>query len=405
MIESRDELIAALNEAAELEHGLLVQYIFAALSLKRDVGDGVSARSAELARGWAGQMMKIARDEMAHLGNVCNMLTAIGGATRFGRPNFPQPGGRYYPFDFTLERFSSKTLVRFMRFEQPRGEHLPEAAQTADGPRVGPPEYDYVGELYQAIATGFSTIDEKELFIGPRFAQDADDWSNPGRFRLFLVKDRASAIVAIDAIVAEGEGAPGHREGSHFATFRKIHEEYRAAGEPDVVHPVVSNPRTRSLEDAPIGGTIITDEFTLRVARLFNDVYAVSLWLLTQYYSYSGESAAQRAELQLLARSAMGCGVRPLAEVLTTLPVGADAEFAGSTAGAPFEILRYPSIPNYVPNRWVLLDESLRAAAAEARALSDDATPAVVADRLRFLAENLRIMSARVLRVAAQGVH
>ena len=35
MIDTREELVNALSDAAELEHGLLAQYFFAAFSLKK----------------------------------------------------------------------------------------------------------------------------------------------------------------------------------------------------------------------------------------------------------------------------------------------------------------------------------------------------------------------------------
>ena len=35
-IDSREELIGALHEAAEIEHGLMIQYLFPALSLRKD---------------------------------------------------------------------------------------------------------------------------------------------------------------------------------------------------------------------------------------------------------------------------------------------------------------------------------------------------------------------------------
>jgi hypothetical protein len=41
-VNTRDELIYLLTEAAELEHSLCCQYLFAALSLKRDVSEGLT---------------------------------------------------------------------------------------------------------------------------------------------------------------------------------------------------------------------------------------------------------------------------------------------------------------------------------------------------------------------------
>src|SRR5829696_6698215 len=84
-IDTREELINALIEAAELEHGLLIQYLFAAYSLKRRPSEGISVEQVEQVREWGGAILGVARQEMAHLGTVCNLLTAIGGSPRFGR--------------------------------------------------------------------------------------------------------------------------------------------------------------------------------------------------------------------------------------------------------------------------------------------------------------------------------
>ena len=162
MIDTRLELIDALYEAAELEHGLLLQYLFAALSLKKRLDEGITGSQQELIRKWEGQILLVAREEMAHLGTVCNLLSAIGAAPRFSRPNFPQPAKDYYPFNFTLTRFSDEALYRFIRAELPKGELPPEppAAFTGIAPLALAPEmlaaaipepleYEYVGELYR----------------------------------------------------------------------------------------------------------------------------------------------------------------------------------------------------------------------------------------------------------------
>jgi hypothetical protein len=95
-IDTREELINALTEAAELEHGLLCQYLFAAFSMKKDTSENVTWPQLELIRSWEAHILRVAREEMAHLGTVSNLLTAIGAAPQFRRPNFPQPA-RYFP--------------------------------------------------------------------------------------------------------------------------------------------------------------------------------------------------------------------------------------------------------------------------------------------------------------------
>ena len=93
MIEHREALIYMLCEAAELEHGIMCQYLFAAFSLKQDDGEGLT--EAELAAGPAlaeGRSPSVAAQEMLHLALVQNLLSAIGAAPHLSRPNFPQPG-------------------------------------------------------------------------------------------------------------------------------------------------------------------------------------------------------------------------------------------------------------------------------------------------------------------------
>jgi hypothetical protein len=50
MIDTREELTVALHEAAELEHGLMIQYLFPALSMKKRLDEGLSAPQQRRAR-------------------------------------------------------------------------------------------------------------------------------------------------------------------------------------------------------------------------------------------------------------------------------------------------------------------------------------------------------------------
>ncbi|HEV2999219.1 MAG TPA: ferritin-like domain-containing protein [Solirubrobacteraceae bacterium] len=409
MIDTREELIDALNEAAELEHGLLVQYLFAAYSLKKRLDEGLTARAQEQVRGWEGVIAGVAREEMAHLGTVCNLLSAIGAAPRFGRPNFPQPSGSYYPFDFRLTALHDATLYRFVCFELPVGEPPPDppvradfaraafALRAAEAPDVVPdPEvFRYVGELYGKIREGFRAVPEGELFIGPRFAQDTDTWSNS--FRLHLATGRSSAERAIDAIVLEGEGSPANREGSHYDRFRDMRAAL--AAQPKLVpsRPVVDDPRTRAHRDAPLGGTLIEREETVAVAELANAVYITMLLLLLQYYGYGGETPAQRDAIRSALRQLMSAVFRPLAEILTELPVGADPE--SGTAGPPFELYYDVRPAPHVDNRFTILLERLDAMSRRALELAGEGGP----QRLAMLADNMAWLRSNLARAAAEG--
>lgn len=50
VIEHREALIYMLCEAAELEHGIMCPYLFAAFSLKQDSGEELSGQELEAAR-------------------------------------------------------------------------------------------------------------------------------------------------------------------------------------------------------------------------------------------------------------------------------------------------------------------------------------------------------------------
>src|SRR5690348_18246604 len=85
VIEHREALIYMLCQAAELEHGIMCQYIFAGCSLKQDEREGLTAEQLEAVRRWQRVIFRIAADEMLHLALVQNLLSAIGAAPHLGR--------------------------------------------------------------------------------------------------------------------------------------------------------------------------------------------------------------------------------------------------------------------------------------------------------------------------------
>jgi hypothetical protein len=82
-IESREELIYLLCEAAELEHILTCSYLFAGFSLKTSEDEGLSERELTAVRGWKRSIFQVAVQEMLHLAIVNNLLTAIGAGPHF----------------------------------------------------------------------------------------------------------------------------------------------------------------------------------------------------------------------------------------------------------------------------------------------------------------------------------
>src|SRR5437763_4179148 len=95
VIEHREALISLLCEAAELEHGIMCQYLFAAFTLKQSKDEGLTEEQLAAANRWRKQVLHVATQEMLHLALVQNLLTAIGGPPHLVRPNLPQPAGHY----------------------------------------------------------------------------------------------------------------------------------------------------------------------------------------------------------------------------------------------------------------------------------------------------------------------
>ena len=119
-IENRAQLIYLLTEAAELEHGIMCCYLFAAFSMKRDVEEGITEEQLTSVRRWRRIILQISIEEMLHMCHACNLLTAVGGAPHLRRPNLPV-SPKAYPPDLKLELapFGRQSLGNFIYIEKP----------------------------------------------------------------------------------------------------------------------------------------------------------------------------------------------------------------------------------------------------------------------------------------------
>src|ERR1700732_3875749 len=88
-VESREELVYLLGEACEIEHGLMCEYLYAQFSLKRTVEEGLTAEQLARVQAWEATLIDVIKQEMLHLALATNILTAIGAAPHFERPNLP----------------------------------------------------------------------------------------------------------------------------------------------------------------------------------------------------------------------------------------------------------------------------------------------------------------------------
>jgi hypothetical protein len=394
-IEHREALIYTLGKAAELEHLVMLQYLFAAFSLKQRVEEGVTSEGLAAVQRWRSTILEISEQEMLHLALVQNLLTAVGAAPRLARPNFPMPAYAY-PAGVRIELvpFGEAALRHFAFLERPEGMDVEDAegfeamTQAAALPHdeadeIVPhlPEFDTIGQLYRSVQAGLEHLDERigpeRLFIGPPNAQATEE-----HFRwpeLVAVTDLASARRAIDTIVEQGEGARGEWRDAHFGRLVGILDEYLELkqADPDFepARPVVA----ANVRPQPTGVVVplITDPGTTRCMDLLNVAYEVLLQLLSRYFAHTDESPEQ---LQVLADVSVGLmytAIKPLGTVVTTLPIGWDVP--GVTAGPGFEL--FYEVDYLLPHReaaWVLMEERLRDAAAFAVRCGQLCTPALM---------------------------
>ncbi len=391
-VKTREELIYLLSRAAELEHGLACIYLYAAYSLKNDVSEGgMTEEQAAMVRGWRRFLSSVAVEEMGHLAQVSNLLTAIGGAPHFKRTNFPLPPSAY-PFGIrlSLEPFSQETIERFVCYEMPETGILSEEQQALFDPiraRVfeaqvalqasledeedenesyEPFEVDCktVGEFYHKIETGFTHIPEKELFIGPPEAQANARYVDLSG-DLIAIVDRDSACAAIERIVEQGEAPTSDHPDAHFWVFNNVRIQYAEAMAQaeqtaipfEPVRPVVANPMTHFYDDTS-GGMVIHDALTHEVADLFNVAYDTMLLILLRFFAHTEETEAELEHLSRATLRLMTTVIRPLSEALTKLPVDR-ARLPGRTAGPGFGYNRDIHLLPHKASAWVFFGERL----------------------------------------------
>lgn len=359
-----DWAIFLLQSAAEVEHALMVQYLFAAYSLRADDSPIDGHRVAD----WQEVVREIAREEMGHLLTVQNLLRLIGGPVCFDREDFPLRS-QFYPFPFTLERLSKGSLAKYV-FAEMSGGDIPAsvlgqaerdaitAQARAAARHPGGSFVNHVGTLYDTLVDVFVALPPGD-FRTDRDAWQALRWSGTTELtttvsgvKLLPARNRDEAVAALRCIGRQGEVATD--ADSHFGRFLKI---YRAC--PDetaaLTWPVSENPTTNP--DAP-GATLVTDPVSVLWARLFNVRYRVVLTAL-----------AHAVAVPVTATTTTGTNVRRLVgrwlydemtpdagslgglarDRLTQLPA---APGSSQNAGAPFELPYASVLPDQDSERW-----------------------------------------------------
>jgi hypothetical protein len=148
------ELIRLLREASEIEHDLMVQYLYGAFSLKPAYAELVGGPVPN-----SSSFMGVIVQEMQHLGAVNRLLVELDAAPVLTRQDFPYESD-IYPFAFELAPLGQASLAKFtyceaapdaLRRSSVAGNGSPrllDQLQTTLGGTIAP---NHVGHLYDAV--------------------------------------------------------------------------------------------------------------------------------------------------------------------------------------------------------------------------------------------------------------
>ena len=392
----REGLLHALYEAAELEHNLMCTYLYAAFSLKSGVEEGLRAEEAASVARWRREIIAVAIDEMSHLAAVWNITSALGGAPRVGRTNFPLDPG-YLPASLVvkLTPFNAALLQHFVHLERPIGSGEPEGQGFAPervfvrgsvGSRLTPMGVDYatVGEFYAALGASLRTFVAKvgatEAFCGdPALQLSEREIDLAGARRVVCLK---TALAAFDSIVRQGEGASDDSADSHFRRFCALRTEFAVleAANPAFApsHAAATNPVLRR-PPRPEGRVWIEAEASIVVVDLANATYQLMLRLLA--YAYAVPAPHPDKALALELGVAAMRAVTLLGEQAARLPAGPTNP--GCNAGMSFTTLRDAAALPPGPAAGRFFRERFADLATAAARISDP--PLRVADAARLL--------------------
>jgi CDGSH-type Zn-finger protein/uncharacterized Fe-S cluster protein YjdI len=393
---SREQLLSALYEAAELEHNLMCTYLYAAFSLRSGESEGLSKEEAIGVARWRQTILDVAIDEMGHLAAVWNITAALGGSPRFGRGNFPlDPGMLPAGIVVKLAPFNEAVLQHFIHLERPAGSVEP------DGPGFEPElqfkrgtvrarltpmatDYETVGVFYNKLGENLRAfverLGESVAFCGdPNLQLSEAEVTLEGAKPVICLK---TALAAFDAIVRQGEGAREDATGSHYQRFLSIRSELAAlkAANPSFspAYPAAVNPVLRP-PLRPQGRVWLENEDAFAAVDVANASYALMLRLLG--YSYTVRRPSPEKGLVVDLAIGLMRAMAYLAERAARLPAGPSNP--GCNAGMSFTTLRdaAPVLPGASAHRYFTERLAELAAGAAACAQSEDAR-AVSAARL-----------------------
>ena len=276
------EIVRLLKEASEIEHDLMIQYLYSAYALKPGYAEIVGAPAPN-----STSLMGVIIEEMQHLRGVNRLLVELGAAPVLSRQDFPYETD-LYPFPFELAPLSSVSLAKYtyceadpvrlarVRSVESNSVYLVDKIKGTLGGEIAA---NHVGKLYDAVITTLAELKE------------AGD----------LELDYNAWFQEIGDVKAEGE----------FGHFQFFHSLYEAShplieGTPDIWTLPASDARYPS-HDVPINPTAydgrptsIEDTELRALAWLGNMNYWSMLLMLDSAYRSSSATDVALAQSIML---------------------------------------------------------------------------------------------------------
>lgn len=289
-VSNRLELVRLLKEITEVEHSLMLQYLYTGFSLKP-----AFASLAGFGVPDSNSFIGVAVQEMQHLGSINKLLVQLGASPSLEVQDFPYEVD-IYPFAMHLEPLSRLSVAKYTYCEASVEEI------TTDGPAnrqflrdleatlKGERRINHVGSVYAIVIS----LLEQLRRVDKKLTLDFDYW-----------------LVELKRIMNEGEQ-------QHFAFFKSVfmgthpalatatpwwNHDRKAAQYP--AYHIVANPTAYRMAERKI-----EDETALAMAWLGNLHYWTILVLLDFYYRTDDD------EVKALAVGHMMSTIRPLASAL-----------------------------------------------------------------------------------------
>jgi hypothetical protein len=359
-VTAKDYALGLLAVAAEVEHALMAQYLYAAASAV-SAADGPDYRQ---------KLKNIAIQEMGHLVTVQNLLLLVGGPDALHlQRDLLRRTSPDNPLPFVLAPLSRASLAEYTVAEMPavipdaiKGEvdALVALAQESAGMslrRVGaiyavlrwlflPPEQapewaELSASLPVPKPAHLSDADLRPADEVARFEAQAGEWHASAGLDVIVdtARTAAEAVRAIERVSEQGEGF-GESVDSHFEQFFDLVRAFDAgklSGRALPVSPTVG------LGGGGEGGEAISHPY----ARLWGEVFALQYGLLVLAIQRAlgtprDQQADLRRKLAAIAIKGMRVAIDRLSGLLATLPLRpGDSDAPGQPnvpAGPPYDL-------------------------------------------------------------------